>query len=546
MPTHLVNLEALLPREDFEASSELQNSPIGNEIRIDDLEEGRPYAALLRKPDFQRVTTNWSPDRIADLIKSVVDADLIPALILWRSPMTGNVFVIDGAHRLSALLAWVRDDYGDGAMSRHFFDDDISPSQKKFAKQTRDLINEGVGTYAYLRRILQYQNETTNDVAKRRAQNLLKPLALQIVPGNAEAAENSFFRINGNPVLIDATELSILRARRKPNSIATRALMHAGKGHKYWRKFKAHIEDIESEAGSTYDLLFKPILDGSVKTLDVPVAGQSYSSEAFRMVFDLINMVNNLTPSMWESKGDDVKASKKNRELLPDDPDGEMTLRYIEKVQRHATLISGKNPKSLGLHPMVYFYGATGKFRPTAFLAVVKFFTELEDLDKLFTFTAVRSEFEEFLLRHRDFLNQLDHSYGSRTRPVEALVTMYKRIYESLNEGIIEDTAIVQALQSHPKLKDIRNEDDSSRSHSKKFTKEVKNLAFIRDALQAALKCSICGARLHSSSISNDHIVPESEGGTGHPDNLALCHFYCNTGYKERLRHESRAGILSK
>jgi len=37
---------------------------------------------------------------------------------------------IDGAHRLSALIAWVNDDYGAGAISQRFFGDNISVAQK--------------------------------------------------------------------------------------------------------------------------------------------------------------------------------------------------------------------------------------------------------------------------------------------------------------------------------------------------------------------------------------------------------------------------------
>jgi len=44
---------------------------------------------------------------------------LIPAIILWNSGR--YIFTIDGAHRLSALIAWVLDDYGDGIISQTFF-----------------------------------------------------------------------------------------------------------------------------------------------------------------------------------------------------------------------------------------------------------------------------------------------------------------------------------------------------------------------------------------------------------------------------------------
>lgn len=60
MPTQLVNLDAMIPREDFEDKRQDTGArrPI-NEIRVEDLEQGRPLYSTLRKPDFQRVTANW-------------------------------------------------------------------------------------------------------------------------------------------------------------------------------------------------------------------------------------------------------------------------------------------------------------------------------------------------------------------------------------------------------------------------------------------------------------------------------------------------------
>jgi hypothetical protein len=87
-------------------------------IGIKDLEQESFFYPVLRKPDFQRETSEWDPKRVSDLISSFLSGDLIPAIILWNSGK--YIFVIDGAHRLSALIAWVLDDYGDGIVSRTF------------------------------------------------------------------------------------------------------------------------------------------------------------------------------------------------------------------------------------------------------------------------------------------------------------------------------------------------------------------------------------------------------------------------------------------
>src|SRR5689334_4662616 len=112
MPTHLVNLDALFKREDFDAKSDpLQHQPsqLGLTLKISELESTSLTYLTLRKPDFQRETASWEPQKVADLIRCFLDGDLIPSIILWRSQDTGNIFVIDGAHRLGALIAWVHD-----------------------------------------------------------------------------------------------------------------------------------------------------------------------------------------------------------------------------------------------------------------------------------------------------------------------------------------------------------------------------------------------------------------------------------------------------
>src|SRR5258708_2611972 len=83
MPS-FVNLDALIPREDFEVVSETTNVVKIERLPIRDLEAGFFYNAL-RKPDFQRETANWAPDKVLDLIRTFIEGDLIPAVILWQS-----------------------------------------------------------------------------------------------------------------------------------------------------------------------------------------------------------------------------------------------------------------------------------------------------------------------------------------------------------------------------------------------------------------------------------------------------------------------------
>ncbi|WP_122616228.1 DUF262 domain-containing protein [Streptomyces sp. Tu 4128] len=545
MPTHMVNMDALIPRDDFEAlSSEPATQPsiLSTTMKITDLGPDSLIYNVLRKPDFQRETANWNPEKVAELVRSFLEGDLIPSVILWRSPISGNIFVIDGAHRLSALIAWVHDDYGDQHASIRFFDNNIPTEQNKAAQATRKLIQESVGSYRDLNLALRNSDAAPKDRV-RLARNLSAfAINLQWVSGGAEKAESSFFRINQQATPIDPTELEMIKARRKPNALAARAFIRAGTGHKYWSTFSEPTqEEIESIAKDVYDLIFRPSLDSAVRTADLPVAGRGYSADSVRMVFELVNFVNNLQPDMWREDTGRRRRKRVDGDALPalsDDEDGSTTLQFMKAVKRAAGKIAGNEPASLGLHPAVYFYSATGRFQPAAFLAAVAFVKDLADKRKIASFTDKRAEFEEFLVRYKYFLNQIVRSYGSLQRSVPPTLLMYQTIFGALLEEC-SDSEIIGRLKGQSALrssiKEISSED---RAHGRNFSAETKNSIVLKEAIQSAPKCGICRARLYLRFITVDHKVRKEDGGDGTPENGQLTHPYCNSGYKEG-RHAS-------
>ncbi|MGW3354264.1 GmrSD restriction endonuclease domain-containing protein [Streptomyces bungoensis] len=536
----MVNMDALIPREDFEAvTSEPATQPsiLSTTMKITDLGPDSLIYNVLRKPDFQRETANWNPEKVAELVRSFLEGDLIPSVILWRSPISGNIFVIDGAHRLSALIAWVHDDYGDQHTSIRFFDNNIPLEQNKAAQTTRKLIQDSVGSYRDLNLALRNSDTAPKD-SVRLARNLSAfAINLQWVSGGAEKAESSFFRINQQATPIDPTELEMIKARRKPNALAARAFIRAGTGHKYWSTFSEPTqEEIETIAKDVYDLIFRPSLDSAIRSADLPVAGRGYSADSVRMVFELVNFVNGLQPDMWRDEGGRRKRRNADTEALPvlaDDEDGSTTLHFMRAVKRAAGRIAGNEPASLGLHPAVYFYSATGRFQPAAFLAAVAFAKNLADKRKLALFTEKRAEFEEFLINYKYFLNQIVRSYGSLQRSVPPTLLMYQTIFESLVEGCAH-LEIIERLKEQPALrssiKEITSED---RAHGRNFSAETKNSLVLKEAIQSAPRCGICEARLYLRFITVDHKIRKEDGGDGAPENGQLAHPYCNSGYKE-------------
>lgn len=145
--TRLVNLDAMIPRADFalEDDKTTTSSDRFHSISVKDLKADGLLRPILRKPDFQRETNHWSPEQVASFLQCFVNNDLIPSVIVWKSPT--YLFVIDGGHRLSVIRAWIEDDYGDGPISRSFFGESISKEQKRAADKTRTLVAETIGTW---------------------------------------------------------------------------------------------------------------------------------------------------------------------------------------------------------------------------------------------------------------------------------------------------------------------------------------------------------------------------------------------------------------
>jgi hypothetical protein len=546
LPTHMVNLDALIHREDFTVSVDPQKKHSLDEatkMKIVEIEAGSLMFKWLRKPDFQRTTAHWPPSKVAGFIESFVSGDLIPALILWQSDTSG-IFVIDGAHRLSALIAWVHDDYGDGGISLPFFEGTIPPEQKAAADQTRVIVAARIGSYNDIK----HGSNLTPQRARFASNLAAGGVTLQWVRGDASRAERSFHTINTEQTPIGDLEVRLIRDRRCANAIATRALVGAGTGRyspsSFSEETKAAIKTI---AKNTYDSLFVPPLQTPIKTLDLPVAGRGYSQETVKLILDFVEFVNS-QPSQSPSSPDYVKKPRKRRGEKTDilaptmdvDEDGFRTVEFLENVRKAAFRIAGMKPESLGLHPAVYFYSATGNYQPTAFLAAIRLVQEFESRHELNLFTQHRKAFEELLVRHKYLINQIVRKFGAGTRSLNAVSRLYRHIFEGVSAGK-DETAIIPTIVQVERMEFLKPIVDFDKGIKQDFSTERKSAIFLTEALKQSLRCGICGARLHRNSLNFDHTNDKQFGGVGSEENAAMTHPYCNSTYKSWLREREGA-----
>lgn len=517
--SNLVNLDAMIKREDF-ATQDVESNSYENvtTISLRDFTQGGLIGPSLRKPDFQRETNHWLPEQVVSLLECFVNGDLIPSVILWQSPT--YLFVIDGGHRLSVLRSWVEDDFGDGPISQAFFGYQLSDEQRKTAAKTRALVAKSIGTWQH------YQARIADeklDASERRRLNAVvsRGLPIQWVKGDADKAESSFFKINTKGTPLDDIEELLLKNRHKPVSIAARAIIRAGKGHRYWSSFSVTLAaQIEALANSLHEILFDPEIKRPIKTLDLPLGGPKGIRTALETLIELTLIANR-----------DQGGNPKLISSVPDDIEGHGTIGVLSKTLALIRRVTGNDGGSLGLHPAVYFYGPTGRHSGPLFMGTVALIgMKLANNDKAFfqRFTSIRSKLEEVLVAQKDLIATIIQRTASKGRTARYTMVLDKIINALVEGSEVDDEDLVAFAGLEGKILV-----GSAVSTSKGFSDDVKSSAFIRTALSAAMKCPICSGYLDAEkSMSYDHIVRAREGGVGRADNVQFTHPFCNQSVK--------------
>lgn len=518
--SRLVNLDAMIKRADF-AATDLAEATYEtvNTIGLRDLTSDALIAASLRKPDFQRETNHWSPEQVVSMLECFVNGDLIPSVILWKS--SSHLFVIDGGHRLSVLRAWVEDDYGDGPISLGFFGHAIPTEQRLAAEHTRKLITKRIGTWQHIQAKVKAAQANPDEMRMLQIVSS-RALSIQWVPGNAEKAEASFFKINTKGTPLDSIEHLLLANRRRPVAIAARAVIRAGMGHKYWSSFDAPRRlQVETLAADLHKTLFEPEMSSPIKTLDLPLGGSRGVRAALEVLIEF---------ALYAAQDQQGKPQRVADQ--PEDQSGDATVVTLSRSLRLAKRITGNDSGSLGLLPAIYFYGPSGRHVTSMFLGTSKLIArKLANNDPSFfsKFTSVRAKLETILIAHKDLVASILQKTIS-TRRVDRYADLLEKTINRLAKGetVVEQTLVADAGLVGKIFVGTEN------SPGKHFSEDTKSAAFLKAALIAAIKCPVCNGYLDpAKSVSYDHCIDIKHGGNGNEANCQLTHPYCNQTYKD-------------
>ena len=425
------------------------------------------------------------------------------------------MFVIDGAHRLSALCAWISDDYGDRAISESFYSGQISSEQRKIAERTRALANRAIGSFSSLEAMVGQQS--VGLAGQRAGAMFTRPIVLQTVIGTAKAAEDSFFAINSQGTPLDEIEEFLIRNRHKAVAIAARAVVRAGLGHPYWSSFSAKNQsDIVSLAAELHRIIFEPEVSSPLKTLDLPLGGSSSPVDALAVLVDYLTVAN--------TKADGT---------LPNEEDetGENTVDMLRGGLKIAYRITGNTGQSLGLHPAVYFANDRGKSNRFLFLGMTALITEKirnNDDGWFKKFTLSRKSVEKFLIDNKSLIGIVLQNLSKKQR-IPKMRDLFDYLVREANKGIVLDvTVAISHIGLSGRIFDV-----TATKRAVAFDDDTKSQIFYREAIQRAHACPICGGLLdHTKSVSYDHKTPVREGGLGSAENGQMVHPYCNTAMK--------------
>ena len=106
---------------------------------------------------------------------------------------------------------------------------------------------------------------------------------------------------------------------------------------------------------------------------------------------------------------------------------------------------------------------------------------------------------------------------------------LYETVIADLQSGKTADAAILGDIKAKDDLAFLSVDEKALNKYGKEFSTETKSAKYLSDALEAALRCNLCKARMHKNSMTLDHVKGKAQGGIGSPDNAQWTHPFCNS-----------------
>ena len=145
----------------------------------------------LFKADNQRSTEYWSVQEIANFIEDCTEDQNINLCILYWKDIKNNIYIIDGAHRLSSIYAWI---------NRYFADEQVNQAPNFNDQQKEDIryLRSHLGDLADFQKIC-----TDAKFAEQKSKLEDIKISFRQVLGTPEDARRVFQSINSDTKRLD-------------------------------------------------------------------------------------------------------------------------------------------------------------------------------------------------------------------------------------------------------------------------------------------------------------------------------------------------------
>ena len=443
---HLIPREAFLYKssQDF-AAAEADPTPRVSLLMLDNSNAQRRggFRAQLRKPDFQRATWAWTPEQCVSLLDSLLQFRVVPSVILWHSP-DSFIYVLDGGHRVSVLLAYLEDDWGDKRGLEHLPSSKIDETRAT-AQHVRDLMRQrGIASFKEHKEadeiywsLLEREKEDKNAVEsqmnpqQRQLANSYRSwsikdigFSIQWVNGTYTDAEESFVRINSSGTNLSEWEIQFVRHRKSSFARLVTSLVHPEFVQRCWpvkdetgallsQRDQDSVGQILAYSRRIADLLWEPKNTNNgdrLRPLLVPSLSDPGKTPFY--IGELLTLI----------QGESGRQTRTEEMLKRDAATNAVELIANGSALAQKTLsalqhLRGQTSQSLGIVSSAYFYNADGihiRSLLYGFLFWINFGTDQEVLERKRFFCAYRDEFEKaFLLKKKDVITLISRKSGS-------------------------------------------------------------------------------------------------------------------------------------
>jgi len=521
---------------------------------------------VLRKPDFQRATWAWTPEDCVSLLESIVKEQVIPSIIMWLSP-DKLWYVLDGGHRISVVLAWLKDDWGDKLPSEEYKDKELEEKIKGAAGEVRQLLaSKKIGRFDNYRiAYRQYQRDSKlskdaevdldSETARRVAfysgvVGGIVGFPLQWVKGAYETAEESFININKSGRKLSTWETKLVENRRSSFARVVMSVANIADAEHCWPTkaseepyktlIKQNVTEIVDGVSKFHRLLFEPPYDPSFGRLQQPVLVESRVQPETKPAYTA-----ELLTIMEGGRGQEpqIEALLKRDRSASDLDITTNGLKLISSGLEVLTHLVGPSsqPQSLALVPLLYFYNDAGTHVRGLLYGLVYWLFSESDEDILLTrkriFSAHRASFEQvFMTDKENVIRRIGRNIGSGPEVTYAYARYYQGLLELLirykgditSQGFTRDYKEFVDKLKVPESKAAASTQEPE-GRSRVFTEKQKSTVLLRSLLRSQTRCGICEGILDlQGGLQHDHIVKWSEGGQTLIENSRLTHPFCN------------------